>query len=72
MENQFIELDSYSKFRNMLKRNKSFYREFNLLKKTLETLTLSSISNSINFLNDENDLSRSLREKIMKLNIFRN
>jgi hypothetical protein len=70
MENQFNDLDRLINFRNILKRNKSFYNEFNLLKKTLEVSILNLISNSINFLNDENDISRSLREKIKKLFVF--
>jgi hypothetical protein len=70
MENQLNELDRLSNFRNILKRNKSFYKEFNLMKKTLEVMTLNLISNSINFLNDENDISKSLKEKIKKLNFF--
>ena len=71
MENQVNILSSFSHFRNMMKRNNSFSNEFSLLKKTLETLTMSSINNSINFLHDEKDISNSLKDKIQKLNIFK-
>lgn len=69
MENELNELDKCGNFRNMMSRNNSFYNEFRLMLKNLETFTSYAIFNSTNFLNAE-DISKSLRDKIQKLTLF--